>query len=350
MKKVKTIGIIGRTSEKLCDGQTIKTRILIEELRRYFPEHEILIAETYNYKKHPLRLLKQIFACLREADFIFILLSRNGMRVIFPIVNFLNKFYHKPILHDCIGCSLDALVDQYKGLKRQLNCFDVNWVESRQVKKRLEEKDVQNVEFLPNFKRLNLIREEELTPYDKEVFAFCTFSRVMPEKGISEAAQAILNINREAGATRVTLDVYGPFEDGYEAELQKYIDISNGAIRYKGIIAYHESTEILKKYYMLLFPTYFMGEGIPGTLIDALSAALPVIASNWHCNGEIIEHGKTGFLYELDQPWMLTDLIKAAIQDPDRIYQMKKQCLKEAQSYTAECVMPIICARIAQLV
>ena len=350
MKKGKKIGIIGRTSEKLCDGQTIKTRILIQELKTCFPDYEIPVAETCDYKKHPLRLLKQDFCCMRDSELVIILLSRNGMRVIFPIVNLLNKFYHKPILHDCIGCSLDELVDKYKSLKRQLNCFDVNWVESRELKKRLDARGVRNVEFLPNFKRLNLISEEEIAHYNNPVFEFCTFSRVMREKGIGEAAQAIIDINREAGHICATLDVYGPFEDGYETELQQLIDVSDGAVSYKGITAYNESTQILKHYYMLLFPTYFMGEGVPGTLIDAFSAALPVIASDWHCNNEIIEHGKTGYLFDLNQPWMLKELIKTAIQNPDRICRMRKQCLKEAESYSAECVMQTICARIRQMI
>lgn len=350
MSEPRKIGIIGRTSEKLCDGQTIKTRILIQELEACFPDCEILVAETYNYKKNPLRLLFQIFDCLQNADLIIILLSRNGMRVIFPIVNLLNKFFRKPILHDCIGCSLDHLVERYPFLRKQLNCFAVNWVESRQVQRRLMEQGVQNVEFLPNFKRLELLCEEEIERYQKPVFEFCTFSRVMAEKGIGEAAQAILDLNRQAGAMRVSLDVYGPFENGYETELKKYIDLSEGAIRYKGVAAYNETTQILKNYYMLLFPTYFKGEGIPGTLIDAFSAALPVIASNWHCNGEIIEHGRTGFLFELSEPWKLTDFMKNAIENPDTIYEMKKQCLKEANFYSAECVMRTICAKIEQFI
>ncbi|MFR3494185.1 MAG: glycosyltransferase [Blautia sp.] len=52
-------------------------------------------------------------------------------------------------------------------------------------------------------------------------------------------------------------------------------------IRYKGMVPFNQSTEVLKNYDALLFPTYYEGEGFAGTIIDAFAAGLPVIASDW---------------------------------------------------------------------
>lgn len=345
MSQVK-IGVIGRSTEKLCDGQTIKTRVLIEELKRKYPNAELKLVDTYQYTKRVWRVLKDLFTCMKQSQVVFLLLSRNGMRVIFPIVNFLNLFYKKPIFHDCIGGNLDVLAEKYPFLKKQLKRFDINWVESPVLKTRLEKMGVHNVEYLPNFKRLRILPKSELSQKNQVPYNFCTYSRVNEAKGIGRAAEAILQINRAAGKTLVALDVYGPIEEDYDQILDRYIEQANGAITYRGVVEYDKSVEILKDYYALLFPTIFQGEGFPGTLIDALSAGVPVIATDWHCNGEIIKNEYTGYVYPVDEPECLQQLIEKIIRDPEKNLQMRRNCLCEAVKYDADSVMRVICERI----
>lgn len=349
MKTLKKIGIIGRISEKLCDGQTIKTRILVQELQRHYPECEIIIAESSDFKSKPLFVMRQVMRCIREGDIVFILLSRNGMRLLFPMIHLFNRLWKKPLLHDCIGGSLDEVVRLYPFLKKALNKFDVNWVETEGLKMKLDALGIKHAEVLPNFKPLVPLKLQELKRPSPPSFRFCTFSRVNKAKGIDQAAQAVIDINHDAGKPRVTLDIYGPIEENYASELQSLIDASSGAIRYRGIIAYQDSVSVLKSYDMLLFPTTFYGEGFPGTLVDALSAGLPVIATDWHCNSEIIADGITGFLYPVGEGHLLRELMEYALKNPERIFEMRAHCLSEAQKYTVEHAMAIIDAKIAQL-
>lgn len=199
-------GIIGRTAEgtELCDGQTIKTRVLAEEINHAYPDSTIIVADTYNYKKRALHLISRIIKILKECDIVFILLSRNGMRVIFPLVNSLNTLFHRSIFHDCIGGALDELVKHNPKLIVELNKFSVNWVESRQLKLRLEELGVKNVEYLPNFKRLNVIEEDSLELTYPKKFRFCTFSRANEAKG--RTCQAVIDINQKYGCVKAKLE------------------------------------------------------------------------------------------------------------------------------------------------
>lgn len=341
-------GIIGRTAEgtELCDGQTIKTRVLAEEIKHAYPDSTIIVADTYNYKKRALHLIGRIIKTLKECDIVFILLSRNGMRVIFPLVNSLNTLFHKPIFHDCIGGALDELVKQNPKLIVELNKFSVNWVESRQLKLRLEELGVKNVEYLPNFKRLKSIEKDCLVLSYPKQFRFCTFSRVNEAKGIGRACEAVIGINRKYGFTKAKLDIYGPIEDNYDSILKNYIDSSNCAISYHGTVAADKSVEILSDAYALLFPTTFYGEGFPGTLIDAFSAGIPIIATDWHLNSEIIQEGYTGLLYRPEEPEKLMVLMEDLMNSPELVFAMRKHCLEEAKNYTPERVMEIIQRRI----
>ena len=56
---------------------------------------------------------------------------------------------------------------------------------------------------------------------------------------------------------------------------------SNNCARYCGIKDPKDSVKTLKNYFALVFPTRFYTEGIPGTIIDAYYAGVPVIASKW---------------------------------------------------------------------
>lgn len=45
-------------------------------------------------------------------------------------------------------------------------------------------------------------------------------------------------------------------------------------IKYCGTVSFDKTTEVLKEYFALVFPTRFYTEGIPGTIIDAFASGL----------------------------------------------------------------------------
>ena len=98
----------------------------------------------------------------------------------------------------------------------------------------------------------------------------------------------------------------------------------------------------LKNYYALLFPTKFITEGVPGTIIDAYSAGVPVIASRWHSFTDVIDDGITGIGYEIYNNELLIKMIKEAIQSPKKMMEMKKNCLKKAKQYLPENAIGIL--------
>lgn len=343
------IGVIGRIDASLSDGQTVKTRTLVSSLKEYYPGCTILLAESNDFKKSPLQVVKQVFLCVKNADVIFVLLSKHGRRILLPILFLLNSIYKKPVIHDCIGGAHAEILQNQPKLKKYYRKMAVNWVETGQLKEKLEQQGLTNVAVLPNFKNIHPIQKDAVTKVDTSPFHFCTFSRVNEAKGIGRAAAAILAINQAAGRNVAELHVYGPIEDSYDTVLNTYIAQANGAIEYRGVVDADDSVRVLKEYYALLFPTTFPGEGFPGTLIDAFSSGLPVIATDWHCNGEIISHGKTGFLYPADQPEQLKQWMEYAMEHPQEIHEMRFQCLEAVKQYSSETVMKTICKKIEEL-
>lgn len=102
----------------------------------------------------------------------------------------------------------------------------------------------------------------------------------------------------------VKIDFYGQKTDTYFDEYLNDIEI----YQYKGVLQPNEVIPILKKYDALTFPSHYEGEGRPGILVEALSASLPIIASDWKYNNEFVTNDDNGFLCN---PFNANEYIKA---------------------------------------
>ena len=216
------IGIIGRFADgkELLDGQTIKTKILRDELRKKKSNYKVRIADVYNFKIKFFLIYIRIFFLFIKSDVIIVLLSKNGRRILFPYIYFLNKIFKRKMYHDVIGGKFvdDILCNNTK--KKHLLAFTEHWVETESMKNKLKEYGIENVDVIPNFKPLAPIDIKDV--YSLEEYRFCTFSRVTKAKGITDAIEAIAKINENI-QYKVTLDIYGIVEDSYREEFNNFI-------------------------------------------------------------------------------------------------------------------------------
>ena len=187
--------------------------------------------------------------------------------------------------------------------------------------------------------------QEDLVYSSGEPYKLCTFSRVMKEKGIEDAVNAVKAVNTEAGRTIYTLDIYGQIDSGQAQWFENLQTTFPDYINYRGIVDYDKSVDVLKNYFILLFPTRFYTEGIPGTIIDAYAAGIPVIASKWESYSDII-NDRTGIGYDFDSENGLTENLLQAANITTIIFDKKTQCLTEAESYKPENIVRILIERI----
>lgn len=85
-----------------------------------------------------------------------------------------------------------------------MNSFSVNYVESHSLVEELKKAGVTNAEYLPNFKRLNVVEEDSLELTYPKKFRFCTFSRVNEAKG--RTCQAVIDINQKYDCVKAKLE------------------------------------------------------------------------------------------------------------------------------------------------
>ena len=173
----------------------------------------------------------------------------------------------------------------------------------------------------------------------------CTFSRVMREKGIEDAVKTVIEVNQSLGRTVFSLDIYGQVDENQTDWFEELRKSFPDYIRYGGLIPFDRSVETLKECFALLFPTYYEGEGFAGTLIDAYSAGVPVIASDWKYNTEFVNES-VGYVYKTRDNVALAELLNAVATDPTMILKKKKSCLYEAEKYKIEKAVSVLLDRI----
>jgi glycosyltransferase involved in cell wall biosynthesis len=337
------IGICGHFGGVLefFDGQTIKTKILFNELADILGSKEVITVDTYNWRKAPFKLLANCIKLIKHSDNIIILPAQNGIKIFVPLFTILNRLYKKKLHYIVIGGWLPEFVGDKKYLLKCLIQFNNIFVETRTMQNNLNLLGLNNVSILPNFKRLRILKEDELILKYSEPYRLCTFSRVTKEKGIEDAINAVIKINEMKKKTVCNLDIYGQIDMEYEQRFQELLRISPDYINYKGIVPFDRSVEVLKNYFLLLFPTRFKTEGIPGSIIDSYFAGVPIIASKWNSFYDVIEEGITGVGFEFGNIDDLVLKLKWGIDNPEEINTMRFACIKKAKEYTPEYVIGV---------
>lgn len=335
-------GVIGHFggSERFTDGQTVKTVTLFDALRRLdIPGITLDKADTYYLRHNCLVFIRQMFLCILLDKKIVVLLSANGRKIMFPVLYMLCRMMKKEIYHYAVGGRLADEIQKRPVWKKYLSAFQANWMESKELAARLNKMGLENAGYMPNFKAIDPIDVNALQTTHSEPFRFCMFSRVMEAKGILDGINAVRQVNRMLKREAVTLDIYGAVEADFREKLDSALALSGKQCRYCGVVDTEKSVDTLKDYYMLLFPTHFRREGMPGTIIDALAAGVPVIARDWQYCREMLEDGKTGFIYDFDHPEELADKIMYAVLNSGIVMDMKHKCVERAGDYCESVVI-----------
>ena len=324
------------------DGQTVKTQTIATCLKDEFGAKNITCVDTYGgIKRAPLYISQLIdrFICSNN---IIILPAQNGIKLLAPLLVLINRLFHKKIHYIVIGGWLPELLDKDIRLSSCLKKFDFIYVETSIMKNRLEDKGFNNIVLLTNFKDLEILNENELIYEHQEPYSLCTFSRVMEKKGIEDIIVAVDLVNRKLNRIAYKLDIYGQIDVPYENQFQLLMEQNKDFVTYKGVVAPNKSVYILREYFFLAFPTKFFTEGIPGTIIDAYAAGVPVVSSKWESFADLVEDGLSGIGYSMGNIDELVSILVKIAKKPELILNMKKYCLQKAKLYTPEIILAIL--------
>lgn len=340
-KNLHKIGIWGQYGDggPIADGQAVRTTITTQELIKKYGENEVLVLNTNAWRKHPVRFFIDTINLLRKCENVLILPADNGLRIVAPIYDFFNKLYKRKLLYIVIGGFLPAFLQKHPNYIRMLNKYDALFVQTPNIKKDLLELGILNIEMMTNFKMQPTRKIDDIRINNDENIDLCILSRLTKDKGIEDAVEAIKIVNEKLGARKVHLDLYGIVPENYRERFNELLNNNSDLVVYKGVVDYNQTASVLKNYFAMLFPTYFHGEGFAGCIIDAFFAGIPVIATDWLYNKDIIADGVNGLLVPPQSPVELAEAILRLYQNRTLANRLAINNAREALNYTADQVL-----------
>ena len=158
----------------------------------------------------------------------------------------------------------------------------------------------------------------------------CFISRVEQSKGLDTLKNMATILCRDGIGNSVKIDFYGQKSDAYFDE-----NLSNIVMyEYKGVLQPHEVISTLHQYDALIFPSHYEGEGCPGILVEALSASLPIIASDWKYNREFVEDCDNGFICDTFNSESYAEAIKMLLLNETLRMRMAERSYEKSQNFS----------------
>ena len=335
------IGIWGQYGDggKIADGQAVRTTIITKELQLRYGEENVKVVNTNKWRKHPLKFLCNCFMLVATSKIVVVAPADNGYRVFVPLLVFLNFFFRRKLIHIVIGGFLPTLLKETPMYLKMENKFDAIFVQTNNILKDMEAVGVKNISILSNPKRLKTRKQEDIFVVQEKVLKLCVFSRIYKDKGVEDAIEAVKICNKTLGGKFFTLDFYGLLPEEYRERFTDLLKENQDILQYKGIVDFDKTVEVLKNYFVMLFPTFYHGEGFPGNVIDAYNTGLPIIATDWLYNSDVVLDGITGLLVPIKNPQALAEAILKLYNDRQLHYSLAINSLKESKKYSPGAVL-----------
>ena len=175
--------------------------------------------------------------------------------------------------------NLHIVVPNYAMLAPVLNTYDIN---------------KENVHYIANGVDTDFFapRRRKLDP--NTVYKIAIIGTLHQGKNVNlsiEAFQDLLRLNDNVSLLII----------GQGAEEKNIVDLISGQGLQERISMLGEVNNVHDLYHEVdLLWSFSSSEGLPTVLLESMSSGVPVVASNVIGNRDIIEHGVTGYLFELD--------------------------------------------------
>jgi glycosyltransferase involved in cell wall biosynthesis len=143
-------------------------------------------------------------------------------------------------------------------------------------------------------------------------------SNLFPEKGVGIAIEAFTELSKSFPYIR--LHIYGQaLRAKYEREITKYIHSNKltDKILFHGPANSKTKSEAFSQADIFIFPSYFKEECMPLSLLEAMQAGLPIIATRIGAIPEMIEDGVNGLLIEPNNVQELIGKISLVVENID---------------------------------
>lgn len=332
---VKKILLFGTAdlSGKSIGGQLEKTRLLYEHLKR--EKCKIFFCNTY-VCRCKLILLGQLIIQYMNNRYVIVITSHKGTAVISRILWLLKKIRRRKIIFIIVGNQEEFII---KTPRRYLNIVDKYYFEIDVMAERLEDFLEKKVGIIRNCKKIAEVKDHFKISSPLKI---CYYSQISYRKGFDILVEVLDKINKDR--VIYMLDVYG-FFDSEEDKMRQLIK-NRPYIEFRGSVKREKSMEYLNSYLFMVFPSRHPLEGVPGAIVDAFEAGLPVICSDIGYLPYVVRDNVTGYIYHNIEE--LTNLMTDISENPQKALDLRSNCMQEAQKYDIDVAMDTLLADMRQ--
>jgi len=326
----KTLIFVGPLKKTPDNGVAMKNHLFVDRFKEVFDK--VIAIDGDKPKKRPWCIAQLVMATLTHPN-ATIAVSFSVMTGD-KVLRLLRRLKRNNIYYWAVGGTLHQRLVELGYDLETYRRLDAIYVQSEKIVRGLEALDIHNSIKVDNSKRIDYYPSIPLKNRTDKKFVF--FSRVHPDKGCQEIINCVKRLN-DLGY-KFIVDFFGALDKDYQDFPSRIADVPN--ISYKGFLDVKKNSgyDTLAAYDVLLFPTYWMGEGFPGVVIDAYIAGLPIISSDWNCNEEVVD-AETGIIIPHHNEDALFEAMKKVLDNEIDLDKMSQECQKRAGQYDNRVVL-----------
>lgn len=327
--KYLVLGYFGYRNNQL-DGQTVKTRDLYRLINEQFPNNKIKYFDTQDFKYNKSSIFKMLrLVC--ECNRLIYLPANNNLKFIFPVIFVLSKIFRFQIDYFVVGGWLSEFISNLPIHTWMLKHINGIHVETKRLKHDLEIfNNLKNVDIFPNFRFF----EFAPTSNESNKLRLVFMARIMKEKGLDWIFILADYIEKHQLSNKISISFYGQINENDREYFLNSVSRYD-FVDYLGPLQPENIHKTLNDYDVLLLPTHFYTEGLPGSIVDAYIAGIPVIVTEWINAKEFVEDNKTGFIipFENGQNTLIEKVVDLQ-QNKEMLCKMKSNVLIKRKEFT----------------
>ena len=335
MKSIIFLGWIRKGKPADC-GETMKNQLLIHRIEKLGVKCRQV--DFKDWRKHPWVFVQLLWDLVVHKD--ETLIMSTSTQNTYPMMQFMKHIgWKQNTVHWVIGGALGYNTKQGIFQPCVIGYMNHTLVESGLMVKQLEECGVKGIKEVPNFKPITYY--PQLTQKQKNGFTrFVFLSRIMPEKGCGYILEAARMLNEEHYKNKYSIDFYGKVDESYQDAFLKNVNEMDN-INYAGFLNLRKNSgyDTLSSYDIMLFPTYWKGEGLAGIFIDAFISGVPMIVTDWAHNMAFVSEGETGLFVPVHDAVALKEKMCECIEGKYDLNVMAKNCQVHADNYNIDKVV-----------
>ena len=161
-------------------------------------------------------------------------------------------------------------------------------------------------------------------------------SRLIPGKGIETAIEVCRNLV-DRGYSDIEMKVVGCGNISQYIALSRSLGLSNRNISFQGCVPYEEMPRVYASSTAFLCPSF--SEGLPMSLIEAMSCGVPVVATRTGAIPSVVDDGLDGYLVSPGDSALMTERLIEILSNQDLEDKLGKAAREKVESRYSSSLM-----------